>query len=183
MGPGEGISERIVSKPVLFSIVGKKGAGKSEVLERLITLLTQRKLRVGVIKHLARDDFEIDEPGKDTFRYRAEGAERVMLAGSRRLALFANLAEEIPLENFLTFFEGFDLVFLEGYFQDEFPKIEVHRKELGERLLTERVQNVLAIVSNGVWEGGPPHFSFDQLGPLALFIEEKLLKKEMELTR
>lgn len=167
----------------LLSIIGKKGSGKSEILERLIALLSQRGFRVGVIKHLAREDIEIDEPGKDSYRYRSQGAETVILSGRRRLALFSNLGEEIPLEGLLSFFRDFDLVFLEGYFQDEFPKIEVHRKELGERLLTERVKNVLAVVSNGVRGDEPPHFSFDGLHQLALFIEEKLLKKEMGVTR
>lgn len=166
---------------VLLSIIGRKGSGKSEILERLIALLSQRGFRIGVIKHLARDDSEIDEPGKDTYRYRSQGAERVVLAGRKRLALFSNLREKIPLDQLLTFFEDFDLIFLEGYFQEEFPKIEVHRKELGERLLTERVQNVMAVVSNEVREDGPPHFSFDQLERLALFIEEKLIRKEAEV--
>jgi len=164
----------------LLSVIGKKGSGKSEILERLIALLSRRGFRVGVIKHLAREDIEIDEPGKDTYRYRSQGAETVILSGRRRLALFSNLREEMPFGRLLTFFEEFDLVFLEGYFQDEFPKLEVHRKELGERLLTERVPNVLAVVSDEVREGGPPHFSFDQLEELALLIEKQLIRKEVE---
>lgn len=166
---------------VLLSIIGKKGSGKSEILEELIALLSGRGFRIGVIKHLAREAIEIDEPGKDTYRYRSQGAETVVLAGRRRLALFSNLGEEIPVEGLLGFFRDFDLVFLEGYFQDEVPKVEVYRKELGERLLTERVKNVLAVVSNEVREDGPPHFSFDQLERLALFIEEKLIRKEAEV--
>lgn len=166
---------------VLLSVIGKRGSGKSEILERLIALLTQRGFRVGVIKHLAREDIEIDEPGKDTYRYRSQGAETVILSGRRRLALFSNLDKEMPLEGLLNFFRDFDLVFLEGYFQDEFPKIEVHRKELGERPLTKGVQNILAVVSNEVREDEPLHFSFGQLERLALFIEEKLIRKEAEV--
>ena len=167
---------------VFLSWVGKKGSGKSEVLEKLIALLSQRGFEIGVIKHLAREDVEIDEPGKDTYRYRSQGARTVVLSGRKRLALFSNLSGEIPMEELLSFFRDFDLVFLEGYFQDEFPKIEVHRKELGERLLTERVKNVLAVVSNQTGEGGPAHFSFDAIEGLADFIEENLLKKGREVT-
>ena len=116
----------------LLSVVGRKGSGKSEVLEQLISILKGRGYRIGVIKHLARDDVEIDEPGKDTFRYRARGAETVVLSGRKRLALFSNLDGEIPLEALLKFFPDFDLVFLEGYFLDEIPKIEVHKEDLGE---------------------------------------------------
>ena len=165
----------------LLSIVGKKGSGKSEVLEKLIALLSQRGFRIGVIKHLARDDFEIDEPGKDTYRYRTQGAETVVLAGRKRFAMFSNLHEEIPLERLLTLFGDFDLIFLEGYFNEEIPKLEVHRKELGDSLLTEKAKNRFAILSNGDAENGLPHFSFDPLNPLAAFIEEKLLRKELEV--
>ena len=167
----------------LLSVVGKKGTGKSEILEKLIANLNQRGFRIGVIKHLARDDFEIDEPEKDTYRYRARGAETVILAGRKRLAVFSNLRAEVPLEQILNFFRDFDLVFLEGYFLDEVPKLEVHKKELGESLLTEKVKNRFAILSNGDAGNGLPHFSFDQLNSLAAFIEEKLLRKELEVTQ
>ena len=164
----------------LLSIVGKKGSGKSEVLEKLTAHLNQRGFRMGVIKHLARDDFEIDEPGKDTYRYRTQGAETVVLAGRKLLAVFSNLRAEIPLEQILNFFQDFDLVFLEGYFLDEVPKLEVHKKELGESLLTEKVKNRFAILSNGNGGNGLPHFSFDEIEGLANFIEENLLKKGWE---
>lgn len=168
--------------PALLSIVGKKGSGKSEVLETLISLLTQQGFRVGVIKHLARDDVEIDEPAKDTFRYRAQGARTVILAGRRRLALFSNLEAEAPLENLLAFFSNFDLVFLEGYFHDEIPKIEVHKKVLGDLLLTERVENIFALCSDTPPNRNLRHFSFDQIERLVLLIEEELLKKGTEVS-
>lgn len=166
--------------PALLSIVGRKGSGKSEVLETLISLLTPRGFRVGVIKHLARDDFEIDDPAKDTYRYRARGAQTVVLAGRRRLALFSNLEAEVPLENLLASFSNFDLVFLEGYFHDEIPKIEIHKKALGDLLLTEKVRNIFAICSDSSPHRSHRHFSFDQMERLALHIEEGLLKKETE---
>ena len=163
--------------PALLSVVGRKGSGKSGVLETLISLLTQKGFRVGVIKHLARDDFEIDEPRKDTYRYRARGAETVVLAGRKRLAVFSNLRAEMTLEQILNFFQGFDLVLLEGYFLDEVPKLEVRKKELGEPLLTEKVKNRFAILSDGDTGNGLPHFSFGELEGLAHFIEENLLRQ------
>lgn len=166
--------------PALLSIVGRKGSGKSKVLTELISVLSRRKLRLGVLKHLARDDFEIDQPEKDTFRYRAEGAEKVVLAGRKRLALFANLQEEIPFEELLSFFEGFDLVFLEDYFREGVLKIEVHRKELGDLLLVHQLKDVLAICSDGVKRPEVPHFSTEAIPELALFIEESLIKRESE---
>ena len=167
----------------IVSVVGKKGAGKSEVLEQLIARLSNKKLRVGVLKRLRRDDFEIDEPGKDTYRYRMNGAERVILAGRKRLALFSNLEQEISLEDLVAFFYGFDLVFAEGYLQAEFPKIEVHKKEFGDLLLTEQVTNVIAVCSDGEGRFDAPCFSFEQLDQLADFVEEWLTKKTAEVFR
>lgn len=165
--------------PAVISIVGRKGSGKAEVLEALIVLLTSRGFRIGVLKQLARQDLEIDEPGKDTFRYRISGAEKVILAGKKRLAIFENLTEQVPFEELLLSFKGFDLVFLEGYIQDEFLKIEVHKKELGDFLLTERVKNVVAICSDGEAGNGIPSFNFDELHKLAGLIESQFLKKEV----
>lgn len=116
-------------KPFVISIVGRKGSGKSEVLASLIAELRKRNLRVGVIKHLAREDVEIDEPGKDTFEYRMKGAEKVMLAGKKRLAVFANLERETPLLELLQQFSDFHLVFLEGYFYEGVLKIELDRNQ------------------------------------------------------
>ena len=165
----------------VLSVVGKKGSGKSKILEELIALLGQRGFRIGVVKHLSREEVEIDKPGTDTYRYRTQGAETVILAGRKRLALFSNLREEISVHEILKLLDGFDLVFLEGYFDEEFPKLEVHKKEFGDRLLTEKTESVFAVLSDEETRNGLPHFSFDQLNPLAAFIEEKLLRKELEL--
>jgi molybdopterin-guanine dinucleotide biosynthesis protein B len=165
--------------PALISIVGKKGSGKAEVLEALITLLTSRDFEIGVLKHIAREDIEIDQPGKDSYRYRMSGAQKVILAGRKRLAVFANLEGELPLEEIVSMFRDFDLVFLEGYVQNDFPKIEVHKKELGDFLLTERVSNVAAVCSNSQGRSGVPSFTFEEFHKLADLIERRFLKKEL----
>ena len=170
----------------LVSIVGRKGSGKTEVLESLIRMLTQRGYRIGVIKRLANPNLEIDEFGKDTYRYRMQGAETVILAGKKRLARFSNLTEEPPLEELLASFADFNLIFLEGYYYDEIPKIEVRKKESGDPLLTERVQNIFAVCSDKPLGYEPllcPSFSFDRLDQLASLIEARLFPKETEISR
>lgn len=165
-------------KPFAISIVGRKNSGRSEVLTYLISHLKQSRLRIGVIKHLAREDFEIDEPGKDTFEYRVKGAEKVMLSGKKRLALFANLEDEIPLSKLLEQFGDYDLVFLEGYFSDELSKIEVHRNKAGVSL-AGGLSNVIAICSDEKEvlqkEFAIPCFSFEELLSLAVWIENRLI--------
>ena len=160
--------------PMLISIVGKKGSGKTEVLSRLITILTYHGCRVGVIKHLLKDHFEIDQPGKDTFRYRSEGAQKVVLSGRKRLAVFANVEEETPLESLIPQFEGYDIVFLENYYQEDLPKIEIHSKESGD-LLARELSDVIAICSDEKPEYPAPHFTTEQIELLASFIEDTFL--------
>ena len=164
-------------KPVLLSVVGRKGAGKSEVLEALIALLKEKGLRVGVMKHLAREDFEIDQPGKDTYRYRMQGAETVMLLGRKRRAIFSDLPLESDWEENLKIFEGFDLVLLEGYFLKTIPMVEVYKQEAGDPLLTE-VENVFAVCSDTPTGIPAPHFSKGQLEKLASLIVMSLRSGE-----
>lgn len=148
-------------KPALLSVVGKKGSGKSRVIESLISLLKGRGRRIGLIKHLSKPGVEIDAPEKETSRYRKSGAETVVLSGQNQRAIFSDLTEETPLETLLSFFEGYDLVLLEGYFLDSVVKVEVHREELGEPL-TRNMKNVLAVLSDD---------STDQIENLASWVE------------
>ena len=161
-------------KQALLSIVGRKGAGKSEVLGALIVFLKEKGARVGVMKHLAREDFEIDQPGKDTYRYRKQGAETVMLLGEKRRAIFSDLPFETNWEENLKYFEGFDLVFLEGYFLKRIPTVEVYKQELGGPLLTG-MENAFAICSDTPTRIPAPHFSRGQLEQLAFLIQSKVL--------
>ncbi len=159
-------------RPALLAVVGRKGAGKSEILEALIAHLKEKGLRIGVMKHFAREDFEIDQPGKDTYRYRMQGAETVMLLGRKKRAVFSDLPSESDWEENLIYFEGFDLVFLEGYFLKKIPTVEVYKKELGEPLLS-RMENVFAVCSDTPTGIPAPHFSRSQLEKLAVFIQSQ----------
>ena len=158
--------------PPVLGIVGRKGAGKSEVLGALITFLKEKGLRIGVMKHLAREDFEIDQPGKDTYRYRVQGAETVMLLGKKRRAIFSDLSYESDWEDHLKQFNGFDLVFMEGYFMETIPLVEVYKNDLGKPLVTG-MGNVFAICSDLSTDIPAPHFSRDQFAQLASLIESK----------
>ncbi len=161
-------------KPALLAIVGRKGAGKSEVLESLIALLKEKGLRIGVMKHLAREDFEIDQPGKDTYRYRMQGAETVMLLGRKKRAVFSDLSEESGWEENLAYFEGFDLVFLEGYFLKTVPTVEVYKTESGNPLLSES-ENAFAVCSDTPSGIPAPHFARNRLENLAAAIVQSCL--------
>lgn len=109
--------------------VGYSGAGKTQLLECLIPELKQRGLRVSVIKH-AHHQFEIDHPGKDSFRHREAGAFEVVVASSRRLALIRELEREEPHsvhELVAELDAGVDWVLVEGLKQSDLKKVEVWR--------------------------------------------------------
>ena len=116
--------------PRLLGIAGFSGSGKTTMLRQLIPRLRAAGLRVGVLKH-AHHRFDVDYPGKDSFELRQAGAECVMIASSHRDAFIAERAEpaDPPLRELLARFEGrgLDLVLVEGFRHEHFPKIEVHR--------------------------------------------------------
>ena len=115
----------------VFGIAGYSGAGKTTLLEKLIPRLISRGLKVSVIKH-AHHGFDIDRPGKDSYRHREAGAAEVLLACGERWALMHELREQVhpPLEYLLSRLQSCDLVLIEGFKTGDFPKLEVWRPAL-----------------------------------------------------
>lgn len=116
--------------------VGSSGSGKTTLIERLVPILTARGRRVGVLKHAQRD-FDVDRPGKDSYRARAAGAREVLVASQRRWALLAEEADpdtEPRLARMLARFTAgqVDLVLVEGFAHEAYPKIEVYRPSHGQ---------------------------------------------------
>ena len=114
-------------KVVGFS--GFSGSGKTTLVERLIPELTLQGLRVSVVKH-AHHTFDIDHPGKDSYRHREAGAYEVLIASDQRMALMRELTQSRPLtvhEMLAELDEGVDWVLVEGFKQSNLPKVEVWR--------------------------------------------------------
>lgn len=120
--------------PVISFIARQSGTGKTTLLERLIRIFKSRGYRLGVLKHDAHK-FEIDKKGKDSWRFTNAGADQVMVSSSTKLAFVELLVEEKTLEDLLDYYQGVDFILIEGFKQSNYPKIEVHRKELQQRLL------------------------------------------------
>lgn len=127
------------------------GTGKTTLLTRLIPILKQQGLRVGVIKH-SHHDFEIDQPGKDSFRLRAAGATPVMIVSPYRRALIEEFSahRQATLREQLAVFSGreLDLILVEGFRDESFAKIELHRPSLGKTLLYPNDTDIVAIASD-----------------------------------
>lgn len=138
------------SIPIL-GFAAASGTGKTTLLTQLIPLLKQQGLKIGLIKH-SHHSFEIDKPGKDSFRLRAAGASPVMLISSHRCAVITEFDQPIEprLGEQLSAFEnlGLDLILVEGFKAEAFAKIELHRAELNNPLFYPNDGNIIAVASN-----------------------------------
>ncbi|MDE2089150.1 MAG: molybdopterin-guanine dinucleotide biosynthesis protein B [Gammaproteobacteria bacterium] len=136
--------------PVL-GFAAYSGVGKTTLLVKLLALFQARGLRVGVIKH-AHHDFDVDHPGKDSYELRKAGAGQVLVASRRRWALMAE--NEPPAEPRLNDLLGrldqsvLDLVLVEGFRHEAFPKIELHRPGLGHPVLFTEDTSIIAVASD-----------------------------------
>jgi molybdopterin-guanine dinucleotide biosynthesis protein B len=133
----------------ILGFAGYSGSGKTTLLEKVIPLLKQHGLRVSVIKH-AHHDFDIDKPGKDTFRHRQAGAHEVMIASGHRWALMHELAKETEpsLDQLCAHLSPCDLVLVEGYKTEPIAKLEVHRAATGHPLLYPNDPHIIAVVTD-----------------------------------
>jgi molybdopterin-guanine dinucleotide biosynthesis protein B len=117
----------------VIGIAGYSGSGKTQLIERLIPALKSRGLRVSVVKH-AHHTFDIDHPGKDTYRHRAAGALEVVIASRKRLALMREYEREheLTVHHLLAeLYDGVDWVLVEGFKDSDILKLEVWRPDSG----------------------------------------------------
>lgn len=135
----------------LLGFAGFSGSGKTTLLRQVVTLLSQRQLRVGIIKH-THHDVEQDRPGKDSFELRHAGARQCLLAGPQRSILtYENVqATEPDLNESLSrlSLKQLDLVLIEGFRDQAINKIEIHRPQLGKPLLCLTDSHILAVATN-----------------------------------
>ena len=132
----------------VLGIVGWSGSGKTTLLEALLPLLRAQGLTVSTIKH-THHGFDMDRPGKDTYRHREAGAQEVLVASGTRWALLHEIQGEEPtLPYLLTKLEPVDLVLVEGFKAHPFPKLEVHRPALGKPPIWPDEPDVVAVASD-----------------------------------
>lgn len=155
----------------LYGIVGWKNAGKTGLMERLVTEITSRGFTVSTVKH-AHHTFDVDHPGKDSHRHRVAGATEVLLASRNRYALMHELRveDEPTLEQLLTKLAPVDLVLIEGYKRDMHPKVEAHRGETGNPLIAPDDPTVRAVASDGTPSVQVPVFDLNNTQAIADFI-------------
>jgi molybdopterin-guanine dinucleotide biosynthesis protein B len=160
--------------PRLFGVVGWKNSGKTTLMANLVRELARRGLAVSVIKH-AHERFDIDHPGRDSFKLREAGAQQIALSSPRRFALMRELRNEpeLPLEDVRAYIAPCDLVLVEGFKCQEFPKIETRRNGASSREpLYGTFPEIVAIASDrpGTEDGSLPTFHLDDTRGIADFI-------------
>lgn len=159
----------------LYGIVGWKNAGKTGLMERLVTEITGRGISVSTIKH-AHHSFDVDHPGKDSYRHRVAGATEVLLASRNRFALMHELRgeDEPVLSALLEKLAPVDLVLVEGYKRDSHPKVEAHRAETGNPLIAPDDPTVHAVASDTALDLDRPVFDLDDTKAIADFILQEV---------
>jgi molybdopterin-guanine dinucleotide biosynthesis protein B len=168
--------KNVVCRPSipLLGFAAFSGTGKTTLLVQLIPLLAQRGVRVAMIKH-AHHDFDIDIPGKDSYELRRAGARQVLVASDRRSALMTEYASagEPVLQDLVTALDqaAIDLVLVEGFRHLQFPKIELHRPQLGHPLLCIADRSILAVASDTPLQDLPvPRLDLNDPAAIATFI-------------
>lgn len=160
----------------VYGVIGWKNSGKTGLMERLIAECRTRGLTVSSVKH-AHHAFDIDQPGKDSFRHRQAGAGEVLLASRNRWVLMHENEpdKEPPLAELLACLSPVDLVLVEGYKRDTHPKLEAHRAVTGQGLVALDDPTVRAVASDAVadlpergWRGAA--FDLDDTAAVADFI-------------
>jgi len=153
----------------IYGVVGWKNAGKTGLMERLVSEITLRGYSVSTVKH-AHHSFDVDHVGKDSYRHRAAGAREVLLASRNRFALMHELSDEdeLTLEELLAKLAPVDLVLVEGYKRDKHPKIEAHRHETGNALIAD--ETVRAFAADRTLDVDRPVFDLNATALIADFI-------------
>lgn len=156
---------------IVFGIAGWSGSGKTTLIEKLVPCFTSRKLRVSVIKH-AHHGFDLDRPGKDSWRHREAGATQVLMLSSQRWVLMHELREdpEPSLEQQLELLAPCEVVLIEGFKAAAVPKIEVHRRENGKPPLWPENPHVVAVATNDAIECPRPLLPLDEPEAITRFI-------------
>ena len=133
----------------IIGLAGWSGSGKTTLVTRLIPRLIARGLRVSTLKH-AHHGFDLDQPGKDSFMHRAAGATEVIVSSARRFAILHELRDETEwdLPALVAKMSAVDLVLVEGYKRDPFPKLEIHRAANGKPLIHPVDPHIVAIAAD-----------------------------------
>jgi len=133
----------------IIGLAGWSGSGKTTLITKLIPRLIARGVLVSTLKH-AHHGFDLDQPGKDSFFHRAAGATEVIISSAKRWAILHELREEPEwnLRSLVAKMSPVELVLVEGFKRDAFPKLEIHRAANNKPLIHPEDPHIVAIASD-----------------------------------
>lgn len=159
--------------PPLFGITGWKNSGKTTLTARIVAELSQRGYKVATVKH-AHHEFDVDQPGRDSHRFREAGAREVAVVSSLRVAIMHELRGEAEpsLAEIAGRLHGSDIILAEGFKTEPHAKLEVRRRDAKDTAaLAGKVPNIVAVASDHPTEtAGLPVFDIDDIGAITDFI-------------
>jgi molybdopterin-guanine dinucleotide biosynthesis protein B len=163
----------------VISIVGRSNTGKTTLLEKVVKELKRRGYRVAVVKHDSHG-FDIDHPGKDSWRMAQAGSDVVVLSSADKVAMIKKPVKEMTLEQLKEIvMDGVDIIITEGYKGADKPKIEVFRSEVSDRILS-REEELVALVTDRHFDIDVPQFTADDANGVVDLIVAKLLSQPAE---
>ncbi len=158
--------------PVVLGVVGRPNSGKTTLIERIIPEFTRRGLRVGAVKRVAK--FDVDMPGKDSWRHGQAGADAYTVASATKLAFIARRTEEASLEQIVSrYFAGYDVIVCEGYHWEAPDVVEVFRSGAGHESTVCEPDEALVLVTDARLSHDH-RFGLDDNEALARFLLERL---------
>jgi molybdopterin-guanine dinucleotide biosynthesis protein B len=155
----------------VFGFAGYSGSGKTTLIENVIPVLVSRGVRVSLIKH-AHHAFDVDQPGKDSYRHRQAGANEVMLTSAMRWILMHEIVDqqEPELPEQLRRMSPCDIVLIEGFKKQPIPKLEIHRKAHAVPFLYSDDPHIVGIATDEQLHTELPQFGLDDYAALSSFV-------------
>lgn len=169
---------RLMNPPApAISFVAWSGTGKTTFIEQLLPVLTKKGIKAAYIKHDGHD-FEIDYPGKDTYRIFKAGVKQTAIVSDTKAAFIERLSEAGSFEAASKYISGVDIIIAEGFKYSELPKIEIHRADVSEKPM-ENIDNRIAMISDKSWKMQIPVFSTKDFEGVSDFIVDFIKKHKI----
>ena len=158
----------------VITVVGRSGSGKTTLMEKLIAELTQQGYAVGTVKHHSHAGFEIDQPGKDSWRHAQAGSRHVVIAAPDKIASYRLLEHELELDEIVSGMDGVDIILVEGYRQANQPALEVIRAANSLEMVSHPDQR-FAVATDMPLDVEVPQFALDDVQAIADLIVARFL--------
>lgn len=170
------MATRVNNSPPIVCFVGNTGSGKTSIIEKTVQVLTERGYRIGVVKHHVHGGFEVDKPGKDTWRIARAGARAVALVSPNKMFVVQETKAEITLSEVAGMMADIDLILTEGFRSEAYAKILVVGNEVDSELPSV-TEDVVTVVSDSTVEFGIDSIKPNDHATLCNLIEKRFLRQ------